>query len=351
MKKEAESDSERISLKKIIVHKVDHRSDEEARLSDVETPLTSGVESFLISHIKGSKFHPKGRYATFSHSDEGQRISGLCQTALSDPHQFVSASKQIAQHLFAVVSKNRNISPSDLICCIYSVGQRNELGLLKMDPEDGFSGRREMTDQGYRVILEKLDNILPTKGLQKCAFIFPESERIADHDLLVIDHQVSGLGTLRPVASFFTNKFLNCGLKLNPTDQTKKFYLLSRSWLKSRDWEQPKKVRFDERIRTELNGLEVSVAAVAAAVIDSELERTDYLKTLREAGLPESFRPEKKIARKMVKYRRFKGDNGLEIVIESTAIGAGKTLEINNASSVEKTQLKIITQKWEEVTK
>ena len=170
------STASRIHIRKLIIHKVDHRNYDTPLLSDMESPVTDPeVVSFLRRHIVNNLVHKHTRTARFLPVDEtGPSFSGMCDELLEDPDQFVPQTRRIAQHLFDTVDKR--VSPGDLVMCTFA--DRGEdaptwLALLKMDPEDGFVSERVEIDGKVHVVLRRVPNVLPRGELQKCAFILP----------------------------------------------------------------------------------------------------------------------------------------------------------------------------------
>lgn len=224
-----------IAIHKMIVHKTDHLAYDEPQLSDIESPIPDEVSSFIRQHIILNREHKYTRTAQFLDVPEAEfSMKERCDDLLSNPDHFIRQSREIATHLFNNIKQNRRISPGDLIICTFSeIGNDFEwLALLKLDPEDGFVGYREEVNGQIRTVLRRVEDVLPTGELQKCAFIAPISMRESlEYDLKVLDQQSSRFAAKQLVASFFISDFLQCKVGLNQADKTAKFVYLSRDWI------------------------------------------------------------------------------------------------------------------------
>ena len=340
-------------IQNLIVHKVDHKNYDEPLLSDLPSPYSAEVASFLRRHIKNNREHKNSRTAIFC-SDvdaKGPRLKKMVDTILDDPNQFVPESRKIAKHLYD--SLDERTSPGDLVICTYSEGDHSEgpwLALLKMDPSDGFAGERQEVDGKWQVVLQRVPNVLPTGNLQKCAFILPiEMREERKHDLIVLDQQAARYATRRPVASFFSGRFLQCDVNLNREDMTVLFVAGSRKWLARReaDWPAGDVIQFNTQLYTTLQNQTIDAAAFAAAVISDAEEQDDYLAYIKNYGLDQLvFQPDPKRRAKLTTYANFEGDNGLRVRIKANAVGPGQTLRYHRDKATNEWVVEIRTTVW-----
>jgi len=328
------SDTSQLAIRKMIVHKVDHKNYDAPLLSDLESPITDEVGSFVRQHIASNREHKRARTAQFLEpSDDVETTCVLCDDILANPDSFVQRSKEIATRLFQTMTGDGRISAGDLVVCTFVEGGDNDsnwLALLKMDPEDGFVGEREEVNGQIRVVLRRVPEILPSGELQKCAFILPPNLREErGYDLIILDQQVARYGMRRLVASFFLKDFLRCKVGFEKEDQTHTFIYQSRAWISQMKatWPIEDIIYFKGRTIKAVQAHVVDVTAFAQEVIQDPDEQDEYLAHMRREGLEElTFEPDPAERKRWTEYAWFRGDDGLWVRIKSEAVGEDKTL-------------------------
>ena len=345
-----------IVIHNMIVHKTDHKTYDTPQLSDMESPITDEVSSFLKTHIVFNREHKYTRTAQFLDASDAELVlKNICDDLLVNPDHFIEQSKVIATHLFNQVKRTKRISPGDLIICTFSEpgSESRWLALLKLDPEDGFVGDREEVNGQVRVVLRRVKDVLPTGELQKCAFIVPNDMRSdLGYDLKVLDQQSARYAANRLAASFFIKDFLQCKVGLNQADKTTFFVYGSRDWIEKKEWDEEAKERFKSHISEVINHNLVDISSVAQAVIASPEEQDEYMEFIKEHGLEDlTFEPDPRERQKLLQYSYYEGDYGLKIRIDKDAIGPDKTLEIKKDESTNKWIITIRTTIWEDKIK
>lgn len=343
-----------IALRRVIVHKVDHKMYDEPLLSDLESPVTGEVASFLRQHIYSNRQHRHARAARFLESrGTPPSTCSMCYDILDDPGRFVELSRGVATRLFESMREDKRISPGDLIVCTFveiDDAASEWLGLLKMDPQDGFVGEREEVGGQLRVVLRRVPGVFPTGELQKCCFILPETLRQGRrHDLIVLDQQAARYYVQRIVASFFLSDFLNCEVGFDSADVTQAFILHSHDWVAQKEgvWSADDLARFRRRVVGSAADHLVDAAQLAEEIVSDAGERDEYLDHLRAKGLRElTFEPDPTEGERWARYCYFKGDDDLEIRIRKDAVGAGNTLEWTRDSATNKHIVTIRTANW-----
>lgn len=345
-----------ITIQKMIVHKVDHKTSRHPILSDLESPITEEAGSFLRQHIASNREHKRARKATFINPPN--QISTLCDNLLGNPNTFVDRSKDIARHLFqAMINGRGNIDPGDLVVCLYTENgiEPNHLAFLKMEPEDGFVGIREKVGNKTRVVLERIAEVLPVKELQKCAFILPGNLRQEKrYDLIVLDQQTVRFGIRRPVASFFQSGFLQCKTGLRPEEQTRLFIYQSHAWLNlNKDELPPEDVeRFKQRTTEIVQTNMVDVTAFAQETITDPAIQDEYISYVQGKGLEDlTFAPDPQERDKWTNYKYYRGDDDLEVRIRPGAVGEGRTLSFIKDEATNTYTVTIRTTVWEDFNK
>ncbi len=337
------SEENQVIIKQVIVHKVDHHKSNRPQLSDLKTPVPKEVATFLKRHIVSSREHKYTNIANFVNGNENQEkqpsLKKIIDKLLLDSNQFVDQSKVIAKRLFNVVKNNKKISPSELVICSFSESGASDiqLALLKMDPEDGFIGSREKIKNKLRFVMRRIPEMLPTGGLQKCAFILPERLReIKEYDLKVLDMQQKRYGIQKFAASFFTESFLQCEFPPPSEVQTDIFLDESKKWVdrKKEKWSEEDLENFNERLKQHLMKETVDVDIFSQKAIKEPEEQEEYVEALKESGLESlTFTAAPKVREQMAKYIWFEGADGLKVRIrpddvgDPNVVGEGKMLE------------------------
>jgi hypothetical protein len=344
-----------LTIERLIIHKVDHRSAGAAQLSDLESPLSEPVAGFLHDHITANREHKNARTAVFVDQDGAlPPFADQAGRALGGPQAFIDASRQMAHLLFAAVAGDRRISPSDLFVCLFREEGLDapQLALLKMEPQESFAGDFEQVDGGRRFVLSPVDNVLPTGELQKSAFILPPAERARrGYDLRVVDQQIARFGARRPVASFFTGQFLGCRVQLTDADQSRQFYYGSHEWLKRAgdEWPALQTAVFREAVRASLLDARVDLDAFAARAIDDPAQQADYLEYMVAQGMPQlSFVPDEEARRRWAAQREFSGDHNLRLRVDADAVGPGRTVDPQHDPATGLWTVTITTDTWRE---
>jgi len=334
--------SDQIIIQKLIVHKVDHKNRSEPVLSEEVSPFSKDISNFLKAQIIINREHSHTREGVFiGNVDDQSHFRNLCDE-LQKPHgRFVPKSQEIASHLFNAINFDKRISPGDLVICTFLDGSSNGapwLALMKMDPQDSFISREEVHEGKRRIVLKYLNNVLPIGELQKCAFILPQPLRTQYRDLLVLDQQSGSYGAPRPVASFFSSKFLECRIELLESEKTKIFYLKGLDWVNPKKgvWPEDEIIRFKEHLLAALKGHIIDVEAFAKIAIKDIAEQEDYIRWMQDK-LPYAmvFKPDSTFL-STEEYTIIEGDNDLRIRIKASAVGPDKTLsyKLNKATGV-----------------
>jgi len=327
----AMSDTVKLLIRKMIVHKVDHKNYDAPLLSNLESPTTDEVGSFLREHIASNREHKRARTAKFLEPPDGTEATcTLCDDVLRHPDSFIQRSQETATRLFQTMTGDRRISAGDLVVCTFVESGNHDsewLALLKMDPKDGFVGEREQVDGQTRVVLRRVPEVLPTGELQKCAFIVPLNLREErGYDLIVLDQQIARYGMRRLVASFFLKKFLQCKVGFQREEETRTFIYQSQAWVTKKEdtWPVQEIVRFKQRAIEAAQARVVDVTAFAQEVVSDPVEQDEYLAHMKREGLDElTFEPDPEERKRWTEYAWFRGDDDLLVRIRPEAVGEG----------------------------
>ncbi len=216
---------EAIRFTHFIVHIVD-RETGKLEKSDLETPLDEAFPAELfLGHVTEAVTSSNHRLARFRSPKGKVAVAAMKSRAGAS---FVSASRDIADHFFAVMNSSPyrggpfEIKPGDLVVAeLEKVGAKTDeryLAILKIDPLDAVVRRIRTAGGQSQVVFEKAAAIIPTaKGTEvhKIALVVANQTGPIPFDLVVLDSNLPR----KKVARFFYGDFLESEL-LRGSDET-----------------------------------------------------------------------------------------------------------------------------------
>lgn len=346
-----------VQLGDVIVHMLNPKG-RGLVLSQRTLPLSEQLTTYFAAHVRNSLEDASAKAATFKEIDE-RAVSGICAGLLAGGVDLVTGSQALAKRLYAIMSKDRRISPGDLVVGLFKAANYppvQHLALLKIDPSQVFRHTTKTDAQGRRYVgFEVEEEAMPTvrERLQKCAFIQPLDPR-PDYDMLLLDRQA---GMEREVAKFFADDFLGVDLAFDARMRTN---LLYRILVGVRNQLYPEVVSLEEQ--AELDDAIRGAMALERINVDTWIDGLDAPAEVKERieqvvtkNLPDrKFELDKPVAKRLIKKRRFRGDSGLKVEIPVTVYDQ----VIEEISYVEDDpgrppyhRVVIHTQKWDEVTR
>jgi nucleoid-associated protein YejK len=328
--------SSKIKVHRMILHKIDRQLSKEGPIvSDVEPNLPSEVEIFVSEHIVSSKEDTYARNGAFTPSENSDIVlKDVCDAIFDTPNNFVEYSKVIAKHLFDTMERPGKPSPSDLIVCLYSEegSKENWLGILKMDPSEGFVSEEKKDAKGLKFYeLRRVNDVIVSTDLQKSALIAPPSLRSSvKYDLRLLDNQQSRSGINRIAASFFVTDFLQCRVGLNAADKTRVLLLASEDWIsdKTGKWSDEEIEEARTQITNAALGRRVNITSLAQNITAEENEQDNFVDYLRSKGIDEStFQPDPHVSKQMTTWTILEGDYGIRLSVRSDLMSNRETFE------------------------
>lgn len=295
--------------------------------SAAELQLDAPVKEFLAAHIGQGLADSKALAGRFKVVGE-ERTEGICRRILASGTDFVGRSAGLAKLLYDASSSpagtDARVSDGTLVVAKCSATDSEAsnvrfVALLKLDPNDAFRADESTDARGRPVVkLVAQPNILPTprERLQKAAFV-----RAAGHeyDALAVDHQRRG----EVVSEFFLDGFLGLEHVFDAKDRTTLLYKsLHRTFddvkaeLSSQQY-----ARLDQYISGQVVAGTVNVDTIVQGIPAPQAIKDRFAATL-DADLPDKeFDTDHETAEKLVKRRRFRGDNGLLLTVPSSFYG------------------------------
>lgn len=338
-----------VSVRRAVVHLVAPKRGE-LSLSDALLPAAPDVFRFLANHVEAGLSDPSAVAAQFVVAGD-ERTPALVDGILADPESLVRASQALARHLNTVVGADGRISDGALVVALcegLDGGSSVQfVSILKLDPGSAYRPVRARQPDGSTLIsLERQHGILPTnrERLQKAAFIRAD-EAGEEYRLLALDRQ-----TATEPAQFFVARFLGAEDVLDPTQRTLRLY---RSLLEARNEVAPQltaaQLAAFERIvdgtmaRTAVN---VDELVETLPVPDEARARVE---TIIGRALPDrEFDLDADRAQRLVRKRKFKGDNNLQLSVPSEFYDQMVEVTDVPGSNPPVREVRIRTRRWQE---
>ena len=356
-------DIEKVSIHQIIAHKVNHL-DGKTGLQfsglDLDVIEHMDVAELLKEHLVTSCNHRYISKAHFISREEWlvrnnqstvpiEYLKEICDDLLNNPNLFIKKSQEIAKHLYDMIEGKKHISQGDLVICTFKEEPNNELklALLKMDIKKVFLEETVQVGPDIQIILKPHEGFA-TGVLQKCAFILPQSLREkSNYDLKVLDFQQKFTGVNNPVATFFSDDFLQCKVEFTDEQLTRKFLKEVEQYANKmkKKWRGRQRDRFKKGIMRSLKKKEVDIVDFAKNINDSD-QRTEFLDKMAVKMPTMVFKPDAILRMQLKEKTIFEGDNGLRVEINSDAIGPGKTLEDQGIDEFELHRIVLSTSIW-----
>lgn len=251
--------------------------------SEVVSEVTDELKNFFRERMNRSL--NKQRYAVERDPAQTSPVPNLVAAVVGDDAHLVTASQEIARHLFACQT---GVNPAGLvIVCSGIVDGESCVGILKLEREDAI--RVEPTGEaGARTfnIAHLRDLMLGknTKLFKASLFVVPGEDPDAI-DGLVSDDQ-RGYDPKSEVAQFFLSRFLGCRLKTQADVATKAFFEAGQAWINTFP-DEAKKTRYEVALLAQMNAPTATIATNTFAEQNLEVEdRTPFRTFLTEQNAP-----------------------------------------------------------------
>jgi nucleoid-associated protein YejK len=361
-----------IQIDELIMHIVDPiRKDADSKREDGEKeagrsvfskrtlPLEENPEiaKYFVSHILASLRDSAAKAARFNATGECRKI---CTSLLNGGTDLVSGSKQLAENLCEIITRDCRISSGDLVVCFFrEKGRPNRyLSLIKLDPSEVFRHVTLKDDQSREYVSFQLEKeIMPTtrERLQKCAFI-RKSDPGSEYDMILLDRQIKQLEKL-PIARFFVEDFLGAELALDAKQRTDRLYT---SFVRAQnDMLEKNEITAAkyENLTSAINNVMVSDHINIATFIDSldlpETQREKLLSDISEDLPDQEFEVDHTYAQEKIKKRVYRGSYGLKVEINDKYYDEVivKTEKKEEPGKPPYYEVVIHTKKWEMIPK
>lgn len=311
-----------VRVREAIFHILDHHTSTKLVLSDtvISTHNRQELADYICQHIVSSLGDETAKAARFENHD--YEIAKIAQKLINDSTDLLNSSQEIARRLYEIIKDDTRISPGVLVVCLFEDIEANNqtyLGIIKLDPASVYRSQTT-TDSAGKITVDfaSIPDALPTvrERLQKCAFLrSPSTEQ--SYDLIVLDRQTSGA---EEISQFFAEKFLGIVPAFDSRTCTLGLYKalteaqkILRSHLDSEQnliLSQAK----DYAMKSEIIDVDEFVAALAIP----EPAKKTVLDTVKQFIPDRKFEIDSEIGRKISRKKRFKGEQGFKLEVNSS---------------------------------
>lgn len=278
----------------------------EPNLSEVEGYITAELDKYLQKVIKKAKKDDSMRKAKFTNYDEN--IVKKCCDNILYGEGFLENSKEIAHHLFEIMSCSGDIESGVLLVSTVTEKEDTFVVLLKMDYKSVYTQNISFEDDKFNVQVGVTNSI--SDRVKQGAIIGLNGVN-DDFHLRVLDKDAEKEG----IDGAFTKSFLEVEKVVDDTYKTKQFMDRVNTWITNSLSDD---IRKAEDVRSliaytlkEKDELDVDKLI---AKIDLDEELADSLKEhLEDAEVTNKFEINKEVVEKKLKKRTVKMSNGFKI--------------------------------------
>ncbi|MCL2204134.1 MAG: nucleoid-associated protein [Defluviitaleaceae bacterium] len=309
-----------IKIKKAILHIL--RGDGPPSVfSHTELDIESETcETFVLKHVKKLINNPATRTALFKTDSAIYKLVGDYQNGTT---YFKETSVLTAQKLEELMVRFKKLPPCDLLIAHVANKGTEYLAILKLGYQEVYAHRSKDADNQ----LTKYTALPFSSGKVEHACLIGLDGAAMPIHLIEKPEVLEGTNTL-----YFSELFLECESSPSKKEQAQLINEINNEFVQEYYENNPK---ITARIRTALvaeaeaeEGF-VSIDNVAATVFtENEEEKTQYVSTLRDAGIVADLPLGERVVRSQFATQRIKGDNGIEIKFPAPLAADEDELEI-----------------------
>lgn len=278
-------------------------------LSDKEIEMNGEIAEFLEKHLSRILDDSNLKKAQFI--GEINTVRDMCHALREDEGCFMEATRAIAGMTFDFMLKNIDIAPSDLICCLFFLGNEPHLGVLKLNYKTGFTHYVSQAEEGAANSIIRHKTLLPSDG-QKVDEAVLISLETGEIKLIEKAYDING------TKEFYMSVYLlNCSTDLSDSQKLRIIDKVTQKISKKYYDEDFDKVAKLKKVVSE--GIEekneIRVDEIAEEVFETNLAvREEYIQEIQKAGLTEqAIQIPDKLVEKKFKTHKIKTDTGIEI--------------------------------------
>ncbi|SDK73331.1 nucleoid-associated protein [Natronincola ferrireducens] len=328
----------------VIVRAILHILDNSVQIpiiSTKEIELEEDIIKFLENHI--SKVINSGQVKEGIFENTDNTIYKLCEKIASNSEEFTSITAELATNLFEIMTKNPDISPGDVVFCVFQQDNSSYMAIMKFNYKSSYIHYVMSTDEGNVNKLIKQTTTLPSyaQKLDECIII-----SLSDYHIKLLEKQYEINGD----KDFYLSKlFMKCTFDLSNDEKFKILTKVTKKLNKKYfDEDFKKTAKLHEALADSMGECdEIQISNIAAEVFQGNHEiQNEYIDEIKKEGLKENIvnlQPSN-VVNKKLKTHRLKTDSGIEINLPSGYYNNNDVVEfINNPDGTISILIKNIT--------
>lgn len=296
----------------------------ESIFSDTELDIDSEIcEAFILKHVKKLLNNPGVRTANFQPGTQFHTLLGSYQ---SNAVHFGELSLEFAKKLDGIISKYTDIPCSDMLIARVGHKSGDYLAILNMTYQDVYAHKTSGNDNQLTMC-----TALPfNTGKVEYAALIGLNGHSMPISLVEKPATIDGNQVL-----YFSELFLECETTPSKKEQAKLIDEVTVEFVEEHFKSDPKvsakiKTAMLEEVEAE-EGF-VSMDNVAANVFEAEAVKTQYVNTLREAGIQADLPLGERVVKQQFATHKIKAENGVEIKFPAPLAAEEDEIEITNNS-------------------
>ncbi len=298
-----------ITLHKSILHIFDFTSGVSVLSEETLDVDSFSVATFLSQHIEKSYNETNLQFGTFL---DASKLKEQILDYRADQLDFIPFARSIGERMEAYISKAENLVSTDIIVCDFTVDEKRLIGIFECTNRVGFTHQIVQENDTIKSNIIHHYAILPhpPQKLSACAFIDLTSLDIRFSDK---KRSINGEDTL-----VLADLVLECISSISPKESVKLVNSVARKVAEKHGQSAmlavSKAKSFVVEHLDEENGLD-AIKISQDIFRASPMMQEEFVKEVKEAGLPQVVKVDKAAAVKSAKNHKIKTDTGVEILV------------------------------------
>jgi len=293
--------------------------------SEVELDIDSEIcEAFILKHVKKLLNNPAVRSAHFT---PGAELQTLLKNYQSNTVHFKEITMQFAQKLDAIMAKYTDIPCCDMLIARVGHKSGDYLAILNLTYHEMYSHKTSGTDNQLTI----------------CTALPFNTGKVEYAALVSLDKPSMPISVTEKPATidgnqvlYFSEMFLECETNPSKKEQAKLIDEVTVEFVEEHFKSDPKvSAKIKTALLDEAEAEEgfVSIDNVAASAFEGAEEmKTQYVSTLRDAGVQEDLPLGERVVRQQFATHKIKAENGVELKFPAPLAAEEDEIEITNNS-------------------
>lgn len=320
-----------ILIKKIILHIIDNTLGMPV-LSDREHVLDNDIKEYISKHI--AKVLKDDELKKTSFLNEENIIKKYCEDLTSDSEKFCDITKAIASYMYGIIHVNPNISPADLIFCIFIVDDIKYLGILKFNYKPSYIHFVQEESNGRNNSIIKQKTALPNENqkIEECILINLENYAIKlKEKKYLLDEEMQ---------FYLSTQILECTSELSEKEKIKILNKSTKNFVKKYCNEDISKLADIKNavIESVDEKQEINIGEITEKVFERNQEmKTLYIEEVEKSGLKDkTIKVNENLEKSINKKQKLVTDNGIEIKLPMDFVNQKEKVEFisNNDGTI-----------------